>query len=101
MVNVPEDCMLNGLYQKRSMKMTQSLKWVFRLIFIVVGFELVIVSSTIAGCFLTDKCDKEDTQAIKDTMNGLATKAFALYAAEKAGQVANEKKNICPKCGEE
>ena len=45
--------------------MTQSLKWVFRLIFIVVGFELAIVSSTIAGCFLTDKCDKEDTQAIK------------------------------------
>ena len=81
--------------------MSQSLKWVFRLIFIVVGFELVIVSSTIAGCFATDKCDKEDTQAIKDTMNGLATKAFALYAAEKAGQV-NElnKKNVCPKCGE-
>ena len=81
--------------------MTQSLKWVFRLIFVVVGFELVIVSSTIAGCFATDKCDKEDTQAIKDTMNGLATKAFALYAAEKAVQVANEKKKeVCPKCGE-
>ena len=82
--------------------MTQSLKWVFRLIFVVVGFELVIVSSTIAGCFMTDKCDKEDTQAIKDTMNGLATKAFALYAAEKAGHVANEKKKqeVCPKCGE-
>ena len=81
--------------------MTQSLKWVFRLIFVVVGFELAIVSSTIAGCFLTDKCDKEDTQAIKDTMNGLATKAFALYAAEKAGQ-ANErnKTEVCPKCGE-
>ena len=29
--------------------MNQSLKWVFRLIFIVVGFELAIVSSTIAG----------------------------------------------------
>ena len=82
--------------------MTQSLKWVFRLIFVVVGFELVIVSSTIAGCFMTDKCNDEDTQAIKDTMNGLATKAFALYAAEKAGQVANEKKKqeVCPKCGE-
>ena len=81
--------------------MTQSLKWVFRLIFVVVGFELAIVSSTIAGSFMTDKCDKEDTQAIKDTMNGLATKAFALYAAEKAGQVANEKKKeVCPKCGE-
>ena len=81
--------------------MTQSLKWVFRLIFIVVGFVLAIVSSTIAGCFLTDKCDEEDTRAIKETMNGLATKAFALYAAEKAGQ-ANElkKKEVCPKCGE-
>ena len=35
------------------------------------------------------------------TMNSLATKAFALYAAEKAGQ-ANEakKKEVCPKCGE-
>ena len=60
-----------------------------------------IVAPTIAGCFMTDKCDDTDTQAIKETMNGLATKAFALYAAEKAGQVANEKKNICPKCGEE
>jgi len=46
--------------------MTQSLKWVFRLIFIVVGFELAIVSSTIAGCFATDKCDDTDTQAIKE-----------------------------------
>ena len=81
--------------------MTQSLKWVFRLIFIVVGFELAIVSSTIAGCFLTDKCDREDTQAIKEPMNGLAPKAFALDAAAKAGQVANEKKKeACPKCGE-
>ena len=34
--------------------MTQSLKCVFRLIFVVVGFELVIVSSTIAGCFVTE-----------------------------------------------
>ena len=72
--------------------MTQSLKWVFRLIFVVVGFELVIVSSTIAGCFMTDKCDKEDTQAIKETMQGLATKSFALYAAEK-GISSNNKKD--------
>jgi hypothetical protein len=40
-----------------------------------------------------------DRDSIERTMNGLATKAFALYAAEKAGQ-ANEKKNVCPKCGE-
>ena len=79
--------------------MTQSLKWVFRLIFVVVGFELAIVSSTIAGCFVTDKCSQETRDSIERTMNGLATKAFALYAAEKAGQ-ANEKKNVCTKCGE-
>ena len=81
--------------------MTQSLKWVFRLIFVVVGFELAIVSSTIAGCFFTDKCDQDTREGIERTMNSLATKAFALYAAEKAGQ-ANEakKKEVCPKCGE-
>jgi len=81
--------------------MTQSLKWVFRLIFIVVGFELAIVSSTIAGCFVTEKCTQETRDSIERTMGSLATKAFALYAAEKAGQ-ANElkKKEVCPKCGE-
>ena len=79
--------------------MTQSLKWVFRLIFVVVGFELAIVSSTIAGCFFTENCTQETRDSIERTMGSLATKAFALYAAEKAGQ-ANEKKNVCPKCGE-
>ena len=63
--------------------MTQSLKWVFRLIFVVVGFELAIVSSTIAGCFATNRCDKDTRDGIERTMNSLATKAFALYAAEK------------------
>ena len=79
--------------------MTQSLKWVFSLIFVVVGFELAIVSSTIAGCFVTENCTQETRDSIERTMGSLATKAFALYAAEKAGQ-ANEKKNVCPKCGE-
>ena len=82
--------------------MTQSLKWVFRLIFVVVGFELAIVSSTIAGCFFTEKCTQETRDSIERTMGSLATKAFALYAAEKAGQ-ANERKKkeeeVCPKCG--
>ena len=82
--------------------MTQSLKWVFRLIFVVVGFELAIVSSTIAGCFITDKCSPDTREGIERSMNSLATKAFALYAAEKAGQ-ANERKKeeeeVCPKCG--
>ena len=80
--------------------MTQSLKWVFRLIFVVVGFELAIVSSTIAGCFITDKCTQETRDGIERMMSGIATKSFALYAAEKAGQ-ANDKKNICPKCDSE
>jgi len=81
--------------------MTQSLKWVFRLIFIVVGFELAIVSSTIAGCFATDRCDQDTREGIERTMNSLATKAFALYAAEKAGQANEANKNEkCPKCGE-
>ena len=79
--------------------MTQSLKWVFRLIFVVVGFELAIVSSTIAGCFVTEKCTQQTRDSIERTMSGIATKAFALYAAEKAGQT-NDKKNVCPKCGE-
>ena len=63
--------------------MAKSLVWVFRLIFVVVGFELLIVAATITGCFSTDKCDKDDREAIERTMNSLATKAFALYAAEK------------------
>ena len=84
--------------------MTQSLKSVFRLIFVVVGFELLIVSTTIAGCFVTEKCSKETRDGIERTMNSLATKAFALYAAEKAGQANERKKKIneepCPTCGE-
>ena len=84
--------------------MTQSLKWVFRLIFIVVGFELAIVSTTIAGCFITDKCSKDTRDGIERTMNTLDTNAFALYAAEKAGQANERKKKIdseepCPTCG--
>ncbi len=80
--------------------MTQSLKWVFRLIFVVVGFELAIVSSTIAGCFITNKCTQETRDGIERTMSGIATKSFALYAAEKAGQANEKKKEVCPKCGE-
>jgi hypothetical protein len=66
----------------------------------VVGFELAIVSSTIAGCFITDKCTQETRDGIERTMSGIATKAFALYAAEKAGQANEKKKEVCPKCGE-
>ncbi len=51
--------------------------WAFRLVFAVVVAELLIVAGA--------------TQAIKETMQGLATKSFALYAAEK-GINSNSKK---------
>ena len=79
--------------------MTQSLKWVFRLIFAVVGVELAIVGGTVIGCF-TKECAQETKDGIERTMNSLATKAFALYAAEKAGAASNKKKEPCPNCGE-
>ena len=41
--------------------------------------------------FAEDICTADDTQAIKETMQGLATKSFALYAAEK-GIKSNSKK---------
>ena len=80
--------------------MTQSLKWVFRLIFVVVGVELAIVGGTVAGCLTVKECDKETKDGIERTMNSLATKAFALYAAEKAGAVSGKKKEPCPTCGD-
>ena len=83
--------------------MTQSLKWVFRLIFVVVGVELAIVGGTVAGCLTVKECDKETKDGIERTMNSLATKAFALYAAEKAGASAVGKRKKegeeCPTCG--
>ena len=59
------------------------------------------LEDTIAGCFITEICTEDTRQGIERSMNSLATKAFALYAAEKAGQ-ANERKKTeaCPKCGE-
>ena len=58
-------------------------QWAFRLVFAVVVVELAIVGGTVVGCFAEDICNEADTQAIKETMQGLATKTFALYAAEK------------------
>ena len=65
--------------------------WAFRLVFAVVVAELAIVAGTVVGCFEEDICTDADTQAIKETMQGLATKSFALYAAEK-GISSNNKK---------
>ena len=53
--------------------------------------ELLIVAGAVVGCFEEKICSDADTQAIKETMQGLATKSFALYAAEK-GINSNSKK---------
>ena len=65
--------------------------WAFRLVFAVVAAELLIVAGAVVGCFEQDICTDADTQAIKETMQGLAAKSFALYAAEK-GIKSNSKK---------
>ena len=65
--------------------------WAFRLVFLVVLAELAIVAGSVVGCFEEQICSDADTQAIKETMHGLATKSFALYAAEK-GIKSNSKK---------
>ena len=55
------------------------------------GGRTFIVAGAVVGCFERDICTDADTQAIKETMQGLATKSFALYAAEK-GIKSNSKK---------
>ena len=71
--------------------------WAFRLVFAVVAAELLIVAGAVVGCFEQDICTDADTQAIKETMQGLAAKSFALYAAEKASNlILRKKKNEKP-----
>ena len=54
-----------------------------RLIFLVVGAELLIVGATVAGCLTTTECSDRDSDNITHMLSGLAAKSFALYAAEK------------------
>ena len=65
--------------------------WAVRLVFAVVIAELLIVAGAVVGCVEEQICSDADTQAIKETMQGLATKSYALYAAEK-GIKSNSKK---------
>ena len=67
-------------------------QWAFRLVFAVVVVELAIVAGTVVGCFDTGSCDENDSDNIKELMQGLATKSFALYSAEK-GIKSNSKKD--------
>ena len=54
-----------------------------KLVFFVVGVELVIVGATVASCLTTQQCSEHDGDNITHMLSGLAAKSFALYAAEK------------------
>ena len=58
---------------------------VIDLIRFVIFFQLVIVATTIVGCFLpmVNKCDPDTKQHIANMMTVITTSTFALYAAEK------------------
>ena len=56
--------------------------WALKLIFIVVLAELGIVMGALVG--LAGPLDKNDSDNIKHILSLVATKSFALYAAEKA-----------------
>ena len=57
-------------------------QWALKLIFIVVLAELGIVMGALVG--LAGPLDKNDSDNIKHILSLVATKSFALYAAEKA-----------------
>ena len=62
-------------------------KWALKLIFLVVIVELGIV----VGAIATQELDENDSNNIKHILSLVATKSFALYAAEK-GIKSNSKK---------
>ena len=54
----------------------------FRLVAGVVAAQLVIVSSTLAACFVT-RNDKCDGSKVSEMLTAITAQAFALYASEK------------------
>ena len=56
-------------------------KWALKLIFIVVLAELTFVGGALIG--LAGPLDEKDSDNIKHILSLVATKSFALYAAEK------------------
>ena len=56
-------------------------KWALKLIFIVVLAELTFVGGALTG--LAGPLDEKDSDNIKHILSLVATKSFALYAAEK------------------
>ena len=61
-------------------------KWALKLIFLVVIVELGIV----VGAIATQELDENDSNNIKHILSLVATKSFALYAAEKGNSQPNE-----------
>ena len=65
-------------------------KWALKLIFIVVLVELGIV----VGAIATQELDENDSDNIKHMLSLIATKSFALYAAEKGSAPADPYKKL-------
>ena len=65
-------------------------KWALNLIFIVVLVELGIV----VGAIATQELDENDSDNIKHMLSLIATKSFALYAAEKGSAPADPYKKL-------
>ena len=57
-------------------------QWALQLIFLVVLTELTFVGAALSG--IAGPLDENDSNNIKHIMSLIATKSFALYAAEKA-----------------
>ena len=57
-------------------------QWALKLIFLVVLAELTFVGAALSG--FAGPLDENDSNNIKHIMSLIATKSFALYAAEKA-----------------
>ena len=57
-------------------------QWALKLIFLVVLAELTFVGAALSG--IAGPLDENDSNNIKHIMSFIATKSFALYAAEKA-----------------
>ena len=67
-------------------------QWALKLIFIVVLVELGIVTGALIG--LAGPLDENDSDNIKHIMAMIATKSFALYAAEKGSAPADPYKKL-------
>ena len=65
-------------------------KWALKLIFLVVIVELGIV----VGAIATQELDENDSNNIKHILSLVATKSFALYAAEKGIKSKSKKEEV-------